>query len=100
MHAAGTLSAGLLLYRAGVGGVEVMLVHMGGPFWRRGKLVHAFAIEADLDVSEIVSNTFALEWPRGSGRTQEFRRWTERRGSTCPPRARSSSTAKRPFWRR
>jgi predicted NUDIX family NTP pyrophosphohydrolase len=26
-------SAGLLLYRAGAGGVEVLLAHMGGPFW-------------------------------------------------------------------
>lgn len=29
------LSAGLLLYRRGPGGVEVLLVHPGGPFWAR-----------------------------------------------------------------
>jgi predicted NUDIX family NTP pyrophosphohydrolase len=28
-------SAGLLLYRTGAGGVEVLLGHMGGPFWAR-----------------------------------------------------------------
>jgi len=28
-------SAGLLLYRRGPGGVEVLLGHMGGPFWAR-----------------------------------------------------------------
>jgi predicted NUDIX family NTP pyrophosphohydrolase len=117
-----TTSAGLLLFRRSGSALEVMLVHMGGPFWSRrdsgawsipkgehgpaedplaaarrefaeetglaapagdpidlgvvrqrsGKLVHAWAIEADLDVAEITSNTFALEWPRGSGRIREF----------------------------
>jgi predicted NUDIX family NTP pyrophosphohydrolase len=28
-------SAGILLHRAGVGGVEVLLVHPGGPMWAR-----------------------------------------------------------------
>jgi len=37
-----------------------------------GKLVHAWALGADLDVSEINSNTFALEWPRGSGKVEHF----------------------------
>jgi predicted NUDIX family NTP pyrophosphohydrolase len=35
---------------------------------RGGKLVRAFAVEGDLDVEEITSNTFALEWPPRSGR--------------------------------
>jgi len=116
-------SAGLLLFRRGDGDrLEVMLVHMGGPFWankdegawsipkgeyaededplvtaRRefeeeigrpppegepielgevrqsgGKAVTAWALEADLDVSEIESNTFTVEWPRGSGCLREF----------------------------
>jgi predicted NUDIX family NTP pyrophosphohydrolase len=115
-------SAGLLLHRAGAGGVEVLLVHMGGPFWaakderawsipkgeidddedplaaaRRefaeelgspppdgpavelgqirqssGKRVVAWAVEADFDPATIVSNTFELEWPPRSGRTQAF----------------------------
>jgi len=116
------LSAGLLLYRTSRGVLEVMLVHMGGPFWERreegawsipkgeheepeaalaaamrefaeetglsppdgqprelgvarqssGKLVRAWALEGDLDVSQITSNLFELEWPRGSGTVAEF----------------------------
>jgi predicted NUDIX family NTP pyrophosphohydrolase len=116
------LSSGLLLFRRSAAGLEVLLVHMGGPFWRErdagawsipkgehqadddslhearrefaeelglqappgeacdlgelkqrsGKLIHAWALESDLDVSEISSNTFELEWPRGSGRVQRF----------------------------
>jgi len=115
-------SAGLLLYREADAGVEVLLGHMGGPFWARkdarawsipkgehapdedphaaavrefteeigqepppgpelalgtvrlrsGKEVTAWARRADLDVSEIVSNTFELEWPPRSGRVQSF----------------------------
>jgi predicted NUDIX family NTP pyrophosphohydrolase len=32
---AGTRSAGLLLYRERDGGLQVLLAHMGGPFWAR-----------------------------------------------------------------
>lgn len=34
----------------------------------RGKSVVAFAIEADLDVSNVTSNTFKMEWPPKSGK--------------------------------
>jgi predicted NUDIX family NTP pyrophosphohydrolase len=104
------------------GGVRVMLVHMGGPFWakkdagawsipkgeyddgedplaaarrefaeelgfsppsgelidlgeikqRAGKRVRAWAVGAYVDVSDITSNTFEIEWPRGSGHMQRF----------------------------
>ena len=37
-----------------------------------GKTVHAFAAEGDLDASRIRSNTFELEWPRGSGRRRTY----------------------------
>lgn len=37
-----------------------------------GKIVWAWAIEGDWDERELASNTFAMEWPRGSGRTQAF----------------------------
>ena len=37
-----------------------------------GKRVSVWALEGDLDVSYSSSNTFVLEWPRGSGRFQEF----------------------------
>ena len=116
------LSAGLLLFRDRGGGLEVLLVHMGGPFWahrdagawslpkgeyepgedpldaaRRefaeelgsrppqgatielgsvkqagGKVVHAWALRGEFDASKIRSNSFQLEWPRGSGRHQSF----------------------------
>lgn len=47
-------------------------VDLGSARQPSGKLIHAWALEADVDVSEIHSNTFALEWPRGSGKTQQF----------------------------
>ncbi|MBS1150991.1 MAG: hypothetical protein H6Q89_2689 [Myxococcaceae bacterium] len=39
---------------------------------RSGKVVHAWAAEGDLDPKQLVSNTFELEWPRGSGKLQTF----------------------------
>jgi predicted NUDIX family NTP pyrophosphohydrolase len=116
-----TTSAGILLYRRGDSGWEVLLVHPGGPFWQRkdlgawsipkgeveegedllaaarrelreetgfvaeglaiplghvrqrsGKLVHAWAVEADVDPDQLRSNTFEIEWPRGSRRMRSF----------------------------
>jgi predicted NUDIX family NTP pyrophosphohydrolase len=37
-----------------------------------GKIVTAFAVNADLDIGDACSNTFELEWPRGSGRIREY----------------------------
>lgn len=37
-----------------------------------GKVVHAWALEGDLDPARLVSNRFTMEWPRGSGRMAEF----------------------------
>lgn len=37
-----------------------------------GKIVVAWAIEADLNIETLVSNTFVMEWPPKSGRMQEF----------------------------
>jgi predicted NUDIX family NTP pyrophosphohydrolase len=37
-----------------------------------GKIVHAWAFEGDCDAGALKSNSFSLEWPRGSGRMQEF----------------------------
>lgn len=116
-------SAGCLLYRRRGAAVEVLLAHMGGPFWARkdagswtipkgevdeetddalavarrefeeelgsavpaqtflelgtirqagGKLVTAWAAEAEFDPSTVASNTFTMEWPKGSGRQREF----------------------------
>ena len=115
-------SAGLLLHRHTAAGREVLIAHMGGPFWARkdegawsipkgefedgeealavalrefteeigsppppgtpvelgefrqpsGKRITAFALEGDIDVSEVRSNEFEIEWPRGSGRMRSF----------------------------
>ncbi|MET7437950.1 NUDIX domain-containing protein [Streptomyces sp. NPDC004082] len=115
-------SAGLLLYRRTAAGIEVLLGHMGGPFFARrdagawtvpkgeyepdepswdaarrefqeelglpppdgeatplgevrqsnGKIVTAWAMEADLDPADMVPGTFEMEWPPKSGRLQEF----------------------------
>jgi predicted NUDIX family NTP pyrophosphohydrolase len=39
---------------------------------KAGKVVQAWAIRGDWDPATLRSNTFALEWPRGSGRLQHF----------------------------
>jgi predicted NUDIX family NTP pyrophosphohydrolase len=116
------LSAGLLLYRIREQRLEVLIAHMGGPFWARkdegawsivkgeydehedpvaaaqrefeeetgapapdgvalelgevrqssGKRIRAWAIEGELDPATVVSNSFSMEWPRGSGVQREF----------------------------
>ena len=37
-----------------------------------GKLVRAWAVCGDLDVESVVSNTFEMEWPPRSGRSETF----------------------------
>lgn len=39
---------------------------------KSGKLVHAFAVEGDFDLSNFVSNQFEMEWPPKSGKTAAF----------------------------
>src|SRR5690606_25837329 len=39
---------------------------------KSGKLLHAFAIEADPDLAAFRSNEFEIEWPPRSGRKQRF----------------------------
>lgn len=39
---------------------------------RGGKVVHAWAIEADCDAAQIRSNMFSMEWPPKAGRMQQF----------------------------
>ena len=119
-------SAGILLFRRpGAAGVEVLLVHPGGPFWAKkdlgawsipkgereagedllgcalrelgeelgpaapplaaeapielgsvrqkgGKVVHAWAAEADFDPAALSGETFSMEWPPRSGAEREF----------------------------
>ena len=114
-------SAGLLLFRRTPAGIEVLLVHPGGPLWAKkdegawsipkgeidadeaplaaarrefeeelgspvsgefialapirqasGKVVHAWAVEADFDPATFTSGMFSMEWPPRSGQQQEF----------------------------
>ena len=37
-----------------------------------GKRLTVFALAGDLDADAIVSNTFTLEWPKGSGNVREY----------------------------
>jgi predicted NUDIX family NTP pyrophosphohydrolase len=37
-----------------------------------GKLVFAWAVRGDFDPSQLRSNTFSMEWPRGSGQQRDF----------------------------
>jgi predicted NUDIX family NTP pyrophosphohydrolase len=39
---------------------------------KSGKVVHAFALEADFDLTVFSSNTFEMEWPPRSGKMQSF----------------------------
>jgi len=48
------------------------LVPLAAVAQSRAKLVHAFAVEGDLDPATIRSNTFELEWPPRSRRMQSF----------------------------
>ena len=48
------------------------LIDLGEVRQKSGKLVRAWALAGDLDPAAVTSNTFALEWPPRSGRTQQF----------------------------
>ena len=37
-----------------------------------GKMVHAWGVAGDLDVTRLTSNTFEIEWPPRSGKMQQF----------------------------
>jgi len=37
-----------------------------------GKLVHAWAVNGEIDTSRVESNTFSMEWPPHSGKQQQF----------------------------
>jgi predicted NUDIX family NTP pyrophosphohydrolase len=48
------------------------LAELGSVKLKSGKHVLAFALSGDLDPATVRSNTFELEWPPRSGRTQSF----------------------------
>lgn len=56
----------------GVDAPDLDYVSLGDVRYSSGKVVTVFAAESDLEVAEVVSETFELEWPPRSGRTQAF----------------------------
>jgi predicted NUDIX family NTP pyrophosphohydrolase len=48
------------------------LIELGSVRQRAGKVVEAWATEADFDPAMLASNTFTMEWPPRSGTQQEF----------------------------
>ena len=47
-------------------------IELGSIVQKGGKVVHAWAIEGDIDPATAVSNTFELSWPPGTGLRQLF----------------------------
>lgn len=50
-----------------------------GEYWplspvrqKGGKIVHAWAMQCDVDAAAVKSNTFSMEWPPRSGKEREF----------------------------
>ena len=52
--------------------VEGPFIELGTLRMPSGKIVHAWAVEGDLDVNRVHSNTFTMEWPRHSGTYREY----------------------------
>lgn len=48
------------------------LIELGSVRQRAGKVVEAWAAEAEFDPASLRSNTFTMEWPPRSGKEQEF----------------------------
>jgi len=51
---------------------ESELIPLGEVRQAGGKVVTAWAFEGDCDETAIRSNTFSIEWPKGSGRMREY----------------------------
>jgi predicted NUDIX family NTP pyrophosphohydrolase len=47
-------------------------IDLGTVVQKSGKHVHAWALEGELDISQITSNTFEIEWPPRSGTRASF----------------------------
>jgi predicted NUDIX family NTP pyrophosphohydrolase len=48
------------------------LVELGQIRQKSGKVVHAWAVEGEVDADACASNTFEMEWPPRSGRIESF----------------------------
>lgn len=53
-------------------GVEGPFTALAPVKLKGGKIVHAFLAEGDFDPAAMVCNSFEIEWPPRSGRTQSF----------------------------
>lgn len=53
-------------------GIDGVFTALGEIRQASGKIVHAWAVEGDLDAGRVRSNTFTLEWPRHSGKLREY----------------------------
>jgi len=51
---------------------EGELEDLGTVRQKAGKLVQAWALEGDLDATQVRSNTFTMQWPPRSGEMREF----------------------------
>jgi predicted NUDIX family NTP pyrophosphohydrolase len=51
---------------------EIEMMALAPVNQKSGKAVHAFAFEADFDLTRFASNSFEMEWPPKSGRRQSF----------------------------
>lgn len=60
------------LEEVGVPAPEGDLIDLGEVRLSSGKLVWGFGVRADESLQFVGSNTFELEWPRGSGRVQTY----------------------------
>lgn len=67
---------------------------------KSGKVVTAFVVEVDVDPGTSVSNTFEMEWPRGSGRVQAFPEVDRVEWFDLDTAARKILTAQRPLLAR
>jgi len=47
-------------------------IDLGFVKMKSGKTVHAWAVEGEIDVAQIQSNLFEMEWPPRSGKRQSF----------------------------
>jgi predicted NUDIX family NTP pyrophosphohydrolase len=56
----------------GVPAPDGELTMLGAVRQAGGKVVHAWAVPGDLDVTRTTSNRFEIEWPPRSGRMQQF----------------------------
>lgn len=52
--------------------VDGEFIDLGELNQSRKKIVHTWALEKDLDITNVVSNTFPLEWPKKSGKVHKY----------------------------